>query len=382
MSKVLMINLPFSGHINPTLPLAKTLVSRGHLIDYICSEQFKETIEYTGATFVPYVSFPTNPSENDKKKLSFQAAYDTAMSMKESYDLLIYEMFFYPGIQVAKQLGIPSVRQFSQAAWSDETWKNASKIFKVSSFLIDAQVMGKKRIQSMQLPFESMDDAIRHSRPEMNIVYIPESFQSCRDSFDDTFYFVVPQQEQQKPVVNNNVTIPYQEMMKPIIYISLGSILKDKSFYKKCLKIFGGKDMSIILNIGKVKPESLGTIPSNIYVYSYVPQVEVLQHSDVFITHCGMNSVNEAIIAGVPMIAMPFINDQIENAKQIENNKIGKRIHSFPSRAKEIESTVQELLNNPIYKTNIEKMKNELKEKSNWNDIIEKIESLCLKKRT
>jgi len=372
-----MINLPFSGHVNPTLPLTKALVSRGHHIDYICTEQFKEKIESTGANFVPYDSFPTNPTENEKKKLSFQAAFDTATSMKGSYDLLIYEMFFYPGIQIAKQLGIPSVRQFSQAAWSDETWKNASKIFKISSFLIDAQVMGKKRIQSMQLPFESMDDAIRHSKPDMNIVYIPESFQNYRDSFDDTFYFVVPKQE---PVVNDMEKIPYQEMVKPIIYISLGSILKDKSFFKKCLKIFGGKEMSIILNIGKVKRESLGKIPNNIYVYSYVPQVDVLQHVDVFLTHCGMNSVNEAIDAGVPMIAMPFINDQIETANMIEKLKLGKRIHSFPSRAKEIENTVQELLTNPIYKTNVEKIKNEINEKSKWNDIIEKIENLCIKK--
>eukprot|EP00833_Pecoramyces_ruminatium_P017834 jgi/Orpsp1_1/1191866/evm.model.d7180000089039.1 len=372
-----MINLPFSGHVNPTLPLAKTLKTRGHKIDYVCSEEFRVKIENTGVNFIPYISFPETPTENEKKKLSFQALYDTALSLRDSYDLLIYEMFFYPGIQVAKELGIPCVRQFSQPAWSDETWKNASKIFKFSSFLIDTQVMGKKRIQSMKLSFDSMDDAIRHSKPEMNIVYIPESFQKCRESFDDTFYFVVPKQE---PIVIDSEQIPYDKMIKPIIYISLGSILKDKSFYKKCLKIFGNKELSVILNIGKVKQESLGVIPNNIYVYSYVPQVDVLNHVDVFLTHCGMNSVNEAINAGVPMIAMPFINDQIENANQIETLKIGKRIHSFPSRAKEIEDTVYELLNNSIYKSNVEKMKIEMDKESKWNIIIEKIENLCVKK--
>jgi len=377
VANILMINLPFSGHVNPTLPLAKALIDRGHRVDYICSEQFRKIIEKTGANFKPYISFPENPTENEKKKLSFQAVYDTALSLKNDYDLLIYEMFFYPGIQVSKELGIPCVRQFSQSAWSDDTWKNASILFKLSSFLIDTQVMGKKRIQSMKLPFNSMDDAIKHSKPDMNIVYIPESFQKCRESFDETFYFVVPKQE---PQIENTEIMPYEKMTKPIIYISLGSILKDKSFYKKCLKIFGNKELSVILNIGKTKRESLGNIPDNIYVYSYVPQIDVLNHVDVFLTHCGMNSVNEAIYAGVPMIAMPFINDQIENAKQIESLQIGKRIHSFPSRAKEIEDTVQELLNNPVYKSNIEKMRTELEKESKWNDIIEKIETLCIKK--
>lgn len=32
--KILMVNVPFSGHVNPTLPLAKELVERGHDVSY------------------------------------------------------------------------------------------------------------------------------------------------------------------------------------------------------------------------------------------------------------------------------------------------------------------------------------------------------------
>lgn len=31
----------------------------------------------------------------------------------------------------------------------------------------------------------------------------------------------------------------------------------------------------------------LGTIPANFYVYPFVPQLEVLKHSALFITHTG-----------------------------------------------------------------------------------------------
>lgn len=123
------------------------------------------------------------------------AAFQTALALNEQYDTLIYEMLFYPGITVAEKLGIPCVRQFSQPAWSDESSKSMSGFFKISSKQIDAQVMGKKNIQAMKLPFDSMEDAILHSKPDMNIVYIPESFQKCRASFDATFHFVVPKQE-------------------------------------------------------------------------------------------------------------------------------------------------------------------------------------------
>lgn len=166
-------------------------------------------------------------------------------------------------------------------------------------------------------------------------------------------------------------------MKHPVLYISLGSIISDRSFYKKCLRIFGNKNVSVILNTGKVKPESLGKIPPNIYAYSFVPQVEVLQHADVFLTHCGMNSVNEAICAGVPMIAMPFVNDQIENARQIERLKIGKRICAFPTRQKEIANAVEELLNNTIYKSNVCKLKEDVQKTLDWNATVSQIERLC-----
>lgn len=373
MAHILMINLPFSGHVNPTLPLAEALVNRGHRIDYICSEQFRQKIENTGVEFIPYRTFPEHPTENEKKRLSFQAAFDTALSMSGQYDLLIYEMFFYPGIQVAKQLGIPCVRQFSQPAWSDETWKATPIIFKASSKLIDVQVMGKKRIQDMKLPFTSMDDAIRHSKPDINIVYVPEAFQKYRDTFDSTYYFTIPQQKVTAP----NAAIPYDKMKYPIVYISLGSIISNKSFYKKCLRALGGKAISVILNTGKVDPKTLGPIPDNIFAYSFVPQIDVLQHADVFLTHCGMNSVNEAICAGVPMVAMPFMNDQLENAAQIDMLKIGKRIHTFPSLT-EIEKSIFEVIQNPLYRQRVQAMQSEALSSNTWDAAIKAIEKLCV----
>ncbi|KAI4304589.1 hypothetical protein MLD38_040076 [Melastoma candidum] len=50
-------------------------------------------------------------------------------------------------------------------------------------------------------------------------------------------------------------------------------------------------------------------------------QLEVLSHRSVgcFVTHCGLNSVIEAICLGVPMVAVPQWTDQTTNAKYIED---------------------------------------------------------------
>ncbi len=51
MAAVLMINVPFAGHTNPTLPLAEALARRGHKVSYINAEEFRGSIEKTGAEF-------------------------------------------------------------------------------------------------------------------------------------------------------------------------------------------------------------------------------------------------------------------------------------------------------------------------------------------
>lgn len=56
MAKILMVNLPYAGHTNPTLPLTKCLVERGHEVGYIHAPEWRDKIEKTGANFIPYLT--------------------------------------------------------------------------------------------------------------------------------------------------------------------------------------------------------------------------------------------------------------------------------------------------------------------------------------
>lgn len=369
---ILMINLPFSGHTNPTLPLTEELVKRGHNVTYINAESFRKCIERTGANFVPYIDFPESPTEQEKKKCCFRSAFRTAMDLKNSFDLLIYEMFFYPGIEIAKRKCIPCVRQFSQPAWTKETWKNAPLMFRASAKLIDMQVLPERAANKLGLEHKCLRDGIIQSSPDLNIVYVSESFQGNREVFGDDYLFLIPTAK----VVANNLQIPYESMTNPIVYISLGSIISNKGFCKECIRAFGNTEFSMILNTGKVSPDSLGKIPKNVHAYSFVPQIEVFTHTDVFLTHCGMNSVNEAMALAVPMVAMPFLNDQITNAKRIVELGIGKRVHSFPSRGKELYETVQSVYADRSIKRNIMQLQNAIRNQITWDTVIERIENL------
>lgn len=377
-SNILMVNLPFAGHTNPTLPLAEALVRRGHHVTYVNAESFRQPIEVTGARFVPYRDFPADISEEQKKRTCFRAAYDTAMSLDEPFDLLLYEMFFHPGFTLAQRMGIPCVRQFSQPAWSESTWKAAPSMFRFSAWLIDRQMLSKDDIAHMGLTDSTLHDGILHAKPALNIVYLPEAFQPCRESLDDSYCFTVPEPAPQ----NSEITIPLDTMKKPLVYISLGSIISNKGFCKECIRAFGGREYDVILSTGKVNPDTLGNIPANIHAYSYVPQVEVLRHADVFLTHCGMNSVNEALRMGVPMVAMPFMNDQLTNAARLVELGLAERVRSFPSSGRELRRAVERVAGDTAIKARCEAMRRQIETGSDWEEILLRIERIAARDST
>lgn len=246
-------------------------------------------------------------------------------------------------------------------------------MFRISAEIIDSKVMKKKHKKHMGLEDTKLMKAILEDRPNLNIVYVPSVFQNYRESFDESYHFAVPPVETTEVSVN----IPYEKMKPPIIYISLGSIISNKGFCKGCIRAFGNTEFSVILNTGKVAPDKLGKIPDNIYAYSFVPQIDVLNHADVFLTHCGMNSVNEAIAAKVPMIVMPFVNDQLANAKRIVEMGIGKRIRSFPSSSKQMYRVAQAIIaDDSMYKkyaTVAEQMGND-----DFLSVVDEIEKLLM----
>ena len=224
----------------------------------------------------------------------------------------------------------------------------------------------------MELTRRTLAGAIVNDEPNLNIVHVPQVFQPDREIFGADYLFTVHVGES-SPIFP---PIPYEQMKPPIVYISLGSIIGNKGFCKECIRAFGGKDMSVILNTGKIRPETLGEIPKNIYAYSFVPQTEVLRNTDVFLTHCGMNSVNEAMTYGVPMVAMPFINDQISNAERIVELGIGKRVRSFPSSGRQFYETVRDVLRDGRIRSRVAEVQALLKSETSLTEVVGRIERL------
>lgn len=152
----------------------------------------------------------------------------------------------------------------------------------------------------------------------------------------------------------------------PLIYISLGTIVNNiKSFYRKCIRAFEHENVQVIMSIGSVvNKDRLGKIPDNFSIYSFVPQLEVLSNTDVFITHGGMNSIMESLYYGVPMIVIPFITDQPLNAKRIEELQLGKKLEFRKITSEMIRTTTLSVMKNSAIHKQVLEIKKEMRSKN------------------
>lgn len=163
------------------------------------------------------------------------------------------------------------------------------------------------------------------------------------DTFSDRFAFVGTSVRQPLSAQNDGNG-------RKVIYISLGTVLnKKQDFYQNCIKAFEKTDYDVVMSVGeKTDISSLGDIPENFTVKPSVNQIAVLQKADVFITHCGMNSVNESLYFGVPMVLFPQHSEQRVVAVRVAELGAGSELKG--KKPKQLEKAVTEVLANKKYK--------------------------------
>ena len=112
-----------------------------------------------------------------------------------------------------------------------------------------------------------------------------------------------------------------------VLYISQGSFLSVSS--DQLEEIVAGVLDSGVTYFWVTKMESSRISSGNGLVVPWCDQLRVLCHPSVggFWSHCGWNSTKEGVFAGVPMLTLPIMWDQITNSKTIvEEWKTGWRV--------------------------------------------------------
>ena len=361
MSKIVFFCIPAHGHTNPTLGVVRELVERGHEVLYYSYNSFKEKIEAAGAKFISCDDFDAEQHIDPKdavrvgKDLAFSTRLlvDTTLALDDMVckemerlqpDCIVADSMAVWGKAVALKLGIPFVSSTTTFAFN----QHSAKIMKQSLGEMFGMIfsMGKiskdiKRLQDKGYPIKNVLDIIQNDDKTDTVVYTSPEFQPCADTFSDKYAFVGPSV---RPV-----TQQIEKTKEKLIYISMGTVVNDQAgFYKNCIKAFAHTEYQVIMSIGNlVDVKELGEIPENISVHTFVDQIAVLDKADVFLSHCGMNSVNESLYYEVPLVMYPQTNEQGGVANRVTQVGAGMRLEKTTASA--IREAVEKVLADDSY---------------------------------
>ena len=92
-----------------------------------------------------------------------------------------------------------------------------------------------------------------------------------------------------------------------------------------------------------------GPHPANVHLVSFVQQRLLLRASDLFVTHAGFGGIQEALTAGVPMVALPLYAEQPANAARLAELGLGLTL-SPDSEPAELAAACCRVLDEPTFR--------------------------------
>ena len=107
-------------------------------------------------------------------------------------------------------------------------------------------------------------------------------------------------------------------------------------------------------------------------VMEWVPQLEVLSHENtrVFLSHCGHNSLMEALMHGRAILAMPFGADQPANARLVEHHGVGLATSPRPISSDDVAQSLLRLLDDEQFTINARRLQKKLALEPGFNEAI------------
>ncbi len=152
---------------------------------------------------------------------------------------------------------------------------------------------------------------------------------------------------------------------KQIVYMSLGSqtpLFKEKAeqAFNAVYRLFvESSDMNsfLILSIGnEYINQNLKSVPNKIEVVRWAPQVEILSQASLMITHGGLGTIKECISFEVPMIVIPMIYDQFENAERVVHFNLGLKMNADDISVRNFYNNIKSSLLNESFRNGLAKM--------------------------
>jgi UDP:flavonoid glycosyltransferase YjiC (YdhE family) len=332
--EVSLCTVPMLGHLMPLLPYAAELLRRGHAVTIFHEgdPKYRRLIEQCGLEACESVVY------NSPSQLQSDGLYESLQSHyhnKNKPDVVVYDFFAVDAADAADYMGVPAVGVFpnprSINPWAATNEQQASLLW---SLWCRTVCTGMEAVLARLLWCQRARTRWSRSLPilrEQDLYpspYMPRHIIGCTSAALEfpnlprapLFHMVGPA----LPGRANPIPADLQAWLdaqgdKPIIYVAFGTMFRHTvASVRKLEAELASLDVAVLWSLPAQHHAALQQHPrpSHWRVEPFVPQVSLLRSGRLaaFVTHCGSNSVYEALLCGIPMVCCPGMADQPANA--------------------------------------------------------------------
>jgi MGT family glycosyltransferase len=340
LARIVVLSVPAYGHLNPVLPIVAELVRRGHDVTVYDEPPFEPVIRATGAGFLAY---PKAMSMEDMAavliggdlmrtfELFLRASgplYDFCYAQMRDNppDLLVVDGIALWGEMVGRKLHIPTVvaspffaYELSKEAGGEEFRRNLRNLVPMfGPIALNWIRIALRGVQLLPLHWPLLP-----MRGDLTLMLTSRELHPPSPIFkwrgwEFTGAIIDPR--------TRSETFDFSRLDgRPVIYVSLGTLIFTKTdFYDRVMDVLGDYPAQVLLSAGKGSDLSrFARAPDNFIVEQSFPQLDVLQHADIFVTPAGLNSVHEALWYGVPMVTVPQHVEPLHTAESAARGGAG-----------------------------------------------------------
>jgi MGT family glycosyltransferase len=128
-----------------------------------------------------------------------------------------------------------------------------------------------------------------------------------------------------------------------LVYLSLGSLgSADVELMERLVAALAPTPHRYVVSKGP--QHEAFELADNMVGAEFLPQVAVLPHVDLVITHGGNNTVTESLRFGKPMVVLPIFWDQHDNAQRVDETGFGTRLPTYSFTDDELAGAIDRLL--------------------------------------
>lgn len=114
---------------------------------------------------------------------------------------------------------------------------------------------------------------------------------------------------------------------RPLVVASLSTLNQGQSaILRRILVALSDLPVRALVTLGSTLEVKQFEAPANVRLEKFVPHDVVLPHTDALITQAGIGTLTKALRYGVPMVCLPLVGDQHDNAARVAARGAGIRL--------------------------------------------------------